>query len=197
MLYFLRRLTGIAYFLTMLILLQSCVAIYKRSSLNEATSSNYDNWRIKVKTINGENHSFDWIDERNQNIVSIHGTKRILIDKKEVKQIVIADPSPHVIPLDSIDLYYGKVSFLITDSREGYKSQDFIQFEDLGSSFKCYQMNGEDTLTVMIPIDQIEKIRTINMDATAGVSLLVWLAVLTGVGALAAASMEFDINLSN
>lgn len=196
MFYVLKHLKGIAYFLAILILFQSCIAIYKKSSLHEAEAQQYDNWQIKIETLYGEKYRVDWIEERDGNIVSICNTERILIDKEKVKQIVISDPSPHVIPLDSVSIFYGKTSFLLQDHRGIFESQEFIQYEDLGHSFKCYQMTNKDTLTIVIPLENVEKIKVVNMDATVGVSLLGWLAVLTGIGALAASNMELDMNFN-
>ena len=188
MIYFLRHIKGIAYFLAILVLFQSCIAIYNKSSIAEA--SEFDNWRIKVITIKGEKHRFDWIDERDGNIVSIHNTERILIDKEKVKQVVISDPAPHVIPLDSVSIFYGKASFLLQDHRGRFESQEFIQFEDAGNLFKCYQMTSSDTSTVIIPLGQVDYIKVINKEASGGVNFLVWLAVLTGVSALALSNMQ-------
>lgn len=190
MINFIKHIKGIAYFLAILILFQSCVAIYKKSSVVEA--SRYDNWRIKIKTVDSEKHKFDWIDKRDGNIVSIHNAERISIIKEEVKQIVISDPAPHVIPLDSIIIHYGKASFLIEDKRGRLESQEVIQFEDMGNSFKCYQMTSEDTLTVVIPLQQVEKIKVVNKEATGGVNFLVWMAVLTGFGFLVVSNMDFS-----
>jgi len=192
-----RGFKSISYFLVMLILLQSCIAIYGKSSLDEAASPTYDDWRITIKTLNGEKHRLDWIDQRDGNIVSIHHTKRIFVDKEEVKQIVIFDPDPRVISIESINLYRGKASFLIENQRGRYRSEEFIQFENLDHVLKCYQMTSEDTLTVVIPIEDVEKIKVVNMDATVGVSLVAWLAVLTGLSALAASNMELHMDFTH
>jgi hypothetical protein len=58
-------------------------------------------------------------------------------------------------------------------------------------------MTSEDTLTVVIPLEEVEQIKLVNIEATAGASLLLWIAVLTGLGALILSNMEFKMNFSN
>ena len=183
--YFLKHLKCIAYFFFILILFQSCVAVYNKSSVAEA--SRYDNWRIKIKTVEGEKHKLPWVEEKKGNVVSIENTERIFIEKNNVKQIVKYSPEPVVIPLDSATTYSGTVLILIKEDRNKYESHNFIKFEKQGDLFKCYKMTSEDTSTVVIPLEQVEKIKVVNNDATIGATFLVWISVWAGVALMVVA----------
>lgn len=169
----------ITYFLAMLVLFQSCIVINKKSTVKKASDPEIE--RIKIRTIEGKKYTLDWIDRRDGNVVSIRNTERIIIDKEKVKQIVISDPFPRVMPLDSITRYSGNISFVINDRRDKIESQEFIQFEDMGDSYKCYKMISEDTVTVVIPLEQIEKISVPDHGASKVVSFMLGSAIFVGI----------------
>jgi len=123
MIYFLKHIKSIAYFLAMLMLFQSCIIVYKKASVPEA--SEYDNWRIKIKTIEGEKYKLPWVELKDGNVVSIKNTERVFIEKNDIKQIVKYSPEPKVIPLDSATSYSGSVQILIKGDRNKFESQDF------------------------------------------------------------------------
>ena len=182
MIYFLKHLKGIAFFLAMLILLQSCIAVYKKASVYEA--SVYDNWRIKITTVDGEKYTLPWVEEKNGNVVSTKNTERIFIEKNKVKQIVKYSPEPVVIQLDSVSSFSGTVAILTKEDGGKHESHEFIKFEEQGDSYRCYRMTSKDTVTVVIPLEQVEKITVVNNGASIGVSFLVGLGVFAGIMAL-------------
>ena len=192
---FLKHLKGIAYFLAVLMLFQSCIVIYNKSSIAEA--SRYYNHRITVKTVDGEKYKLPWVEEINENVVSVLNTERVFLDANEVKQIVKYHPNPQVIPLDSAERYSGTISVQTQDARGKYESHEFIKFEKQGDLYRCYKMTGQDTLTVVIPLAQVEKTKVVSNEATIGVSLLVGIAVLVGIGAWAVSNMEISMNFSD
>ena len=144
-------------------------------------ASKHDDWRIKIKTTDGKKQTFRWIEERDGNVVSIQNAERVFIDKDKVNQIVKFDPNPQVIPLDSATKHNGTVSIQIKDDRGKYESHEFIKFEKQGDSYKCYKMTGEDTLTVVIPLEQVEKVKVVNMGATGVVNVIGWSAIIYGL----------------
>ena len=107
---------------------QSCIVIYKKASIEEASAFNQK--RVKVKTVDGEKHKFKWIEDRDGNVVSIHNAERILIDKSKVNQIVALHPSPHVLPLDSVTRFDGNVSVQTMDKPNHYQSIYSIGIKD-------------------------------------------------------------------
>ena len=99
MIYFLKYIKSIAYFLTMIVLFQSCIAYQsKSSSIGEATDNKKSH--IKITTTNGGIYKLNWIEEKDGNIVSIKKTKRKSIDKIEVDKILIYNPKPIVVSLE-------------------------------------------------------------------------------------------------
>ena len=150
-------------------LFQSCV-VYRGSTVAEV--SEYENKLIKIKTTEGNKYKLRWIEEKNGNIISILNTKRVFLDHNEVKQIVKYHPNPQVIPLDSADSYCGRISIQTQDARGKYESHEFIQFKKQGATYSCYQMNGQDTLTVIIPLDQVEKIKVVNGGTSTAITIL-------------------------
>ena len=79
--YFLKHIKGIAYFLVMLILLQSCV-IYNNSTVEQASSRK--NTHIKIFTKGGDKHKLKWIEEKDGNVVSITNSKRVFLKKSKL-----------------------------------------------------------------------------------------------------------------
>ena len=60
-------------------------------------------------------------------------------------------------------------------------------------------MTGKDTLTVVIPIDQIEKIQLQDKGASAALSVLAILGIVSvvgGISILAGGGMDIDMNFS-
>ena len=83
MIYFLKRFKGMAYFLIMLILFQSCTVYKKRPSTIEEASYKKNTY-IKILTKDGHEHKFRWIEEKDGNVYSITNTKRVFIKKSKL-----------------------------------------------------------------------------------------------------------------
>ena len=157
MICFLRHFKDIAYFLVMLILFQSCT-VYKKQTSSVSQASESDDRLIKIRTIDGTKYELKWIEEEDGNIVSIKYTEREYIDKDEIVRIEY-DPDPHVISFESLLNQNGAVQIVTKDKKGNHTSSDFIKIVDEGDYIKGYKMTGNDTLTIVIPIDQIEKIQ--------------------------------------
>jgi len=83
MIYFLKHFKGIAYFLVMLILFQSCV-IYKSKPSTVEQASLRKNTHIKIFTKGGYKHKLRWIEEKHGNVFSITNTKRVFLKKSKL-----------------------------------------------------------------------------------------------------------------
>ena len=198
MIYFLKHIKGIVYFLTMLILFQSCVAYTKKTSTIEQASESKN--RIKIRTIDGVKHKLKWIEEKDGNVVSIKKAKREYINKNEIAQIVKNDPEPQVISLESPLKQYGAVHILIKDDQGKYESYKFFKIEEQGELIKCYSMTGKDTVAVVIPIDQIEKIQLQDKRESTVLTVLTIIGISTVVvgtiAFVAGGGMNIDIGFS-
>lgn len=83
MVYFLKHFKGIAYFLIMLILFQSCI-VYKKNPSTIEKASSKNNIKMKILTKDGQKHKFRWIEEKDGNVYSIANTKRVFIKKSNL-----------------------------------------------------------------------------------------------------------------
>ena len=83
MIFFIKHTKCITYFLTTLMLFQSCV-IYKSkpSTIEDATTK--ENQFIKITTKAGEKYKVRWVEQRGDNIYTITNTKRVNIKKDKV-----------------------------------------------------------------------------------------------------------------
>ncbi len=178
MIYFIKHIKGIAYFLAMLLLLQSCMVYNKASSTVEEACSE-KNAPVKIKTKNGEKYKLKWIDEKDGNIVSIRKVKKKYFDRNEIFQFAILDPEPHTVPLDVALKHQGEIRFLTIDNKDRYVSHQFIKISKRDDIITGYKMTGKDTLSVIIPVDQIEKIR---MKDKASSAVLTTVGLTCGVG---------------
>ena len=158
MIYFLKHFKGIAYFLIMLILFQSCVAYNKNTSTIEEASSE-KNMPIKIIDKGGHEYKLRWIEEQDGNIFSIRNAKRVYFNKKDIVQFIIQDPEPRVVPFDQALNHRGVVRLLTKEDKDTYINHQFMRISEKDEIITGYEMTGPDTLTVLIPIDQIEKIQ--------------------------------------
>ena len=174
--YFLKYFKGIAYFLTMLILLQSCV-VYNHTPSSVAEAIRYNKRLMKIKTIDRRKYKLKWIEEKDGNVVSIKNSEREYFNKKDISQIVLQDPEPQVISLDLALKNPGIMHVLTKDDKGIYNSHEFIKISENDKLITGYKMTGKDTLTVVIPIDQIEKIQIQDKGASATLSVLAILGI--------------------
>lgn len=183
MIYFIKHFKGIAYFLAMLVLFQSCV-IYKKthSTIGEASTEDIP---IKITTKDGCKYKLRWIEEMDGNIVSIKNAERAYLDKKEIVQIVKHDPEPHIISLESSLNQNGVLQILTKDKKGNYKSHEFIRIRGNDEIITGYKMISKDTLTVIIPIDQIEKIQLKDKGKSSGRTAGLIIGAILGVTTIA------------
>lgn len=181
MIYFLNHFKGIAYFLIMLILFQSCIVYSKNSSTIEEAYSEKD-MPIKIITKDGNEYKLSWIEEKDGNIFSIKKTKRVYFDKEDIAQIVLLDPEPQVIPLDLAVQNHGTFQLLTKDDTGRYNSHKFIRISERDGIITGYKMTGKDFLTVIIPIDQIEMIQLKNKNKSSNHTAGLIVGVGLGVG---------------
>ena len=190
MIYFLKYYKGIAFFLAMLILFPSCIAYRgQSSSVQEATEINKRH--IKITTKNGGVYKFNWIEENNENIYSLKGTKRKVIDKKEIDKLIIYNPKPIVVSIEEAQNHNGNVLVRTNKFKDNhpYKidsyNHSFLKIVDDGDFIKGYKMTGKDTLTVIIPLSQINRIQLESRGGTiAGTTAIVipslWVLAIFG-----------------
>ena len=187
MICFLKRFKGIAYFLVMLILFQSCVAYNKNTSTIEEASSEKD-MHIKINTKDGNEYKLRWIEEKDGNVVSMMNVEREYIHKNEIAAFVIFDPEQKVVPLEIALKNQGTVRILTEDEINIYNTHEYLRIRANDEKIIGYKMT-KNTITVIIPIDQIEKIRLKDKKRsngrTAGLVVGVGAAVVVIVGTAA------------
>lgn len=184
MIYFLKHFKGIAYFLIMLILFQSCVVYNKNPSTIEEASSEKKT-HIKILTKDGHEHEFRWIEEKDGNIYTVTHTQRVFVKKNKVERYVVMFPHAAPVPLDFAVEHKGIV-YIDTQkdatydpTGKGYK-YSFIDIEDRGDFIRGIKMTGKDTATVMIPIEQIEEIKLMNSFLSHGVPIMISVIIIIG-----------------
>ena len=145
MISFLKYFKGIAYFLVMIILFQSCV-VYNKSSVTKAAE--YNNRLIKIKTIDNDKYKLKWIEKEGENVVSIKNTKRKYFNIKDINQIVLHDPEPHVVSLEKAVNHHGMIHLMTRDKKGRYSSHDFIKISEYDGIITGYKMIGIDKIIV-------------------------------------------------
>ena len=184
MIYILKHIKCIAYFLSILILFQSC-AIYKRKStpINEAAAPK--NARIKVITRDGNIHYLKWIEEKDGNVYSIINTKRVFVKKDKIEKYMIYRPDPVTVPLEAALVHEGKVEILtwkyMKNRNKTIESKgEFIDIEDRGKYIRGVKVvsKSKEPEIIKIPINQIEAIKTIDKGLNAGITIIVSLSAI-------------------
>ena len=187
MIYFIKNFKGAAYFLAMLVLFQSCVAYKKTPSTIEKAFSEKD-MPIKIITKDGNEYKLYWIEEKDGNIVSIKNVKTEYFDKDQILQIVQYDPKPLVISKESSLNDIGLVQILTKDKKDRYKSDKFIKISEQDDIITGYKMTGKDTMTVVIPINQVEKIQLQDKETSSAMTAILIVGVVLGVITIAGLS---------
>lgn len=123
---------------------------------------------IKIKTKDGHVYKLKWVEEKDDHIVSITNTKRFFIKKSNIEKYGINTPDRITVPLDTALNFGGIVYIRIKDSDE----QSFINIEDRGESIRGIKMTSKDTMSVVIPIKQIETIKMRSRGLSVGVPIL-------------------------
>lgn len=190
MIYFLKCLKGIAYFLAMLILFQSCIAYNKTSSSIEEASSEED-MPIKITTKDGSEHKLNWIEEKDDNIVCIKNVEREYYYKKDIIQYTILNPEHQTVPLELAVKHHGTILLFTKDDKDRYDTHEFIRISENDERITGYKMTGKDTLTVIIPIDQIEKIQLKDKGKSGGRTAGLTIGVI-GVGLVVLIAIEIS-----
>lgn len=96
--YFVEKVQPIAFTFAFLAMLQSCV-IYKKTTLTDAAELN--DKRIKITTIDRSKHKVRWIEINEENIISLKKTSRVHVRTNDIDKIMIRNPQPLVISLES------------------------------------------------------------------------------------------------
>ncbi len=189
----------IAYFLSLLILFQSCVA-YQKQSYTPEKASESDDKQIKIKTINGETYNLSWIDVEDGNVVSKRSVKRDFMKKDEIEEIIVNNPYRSITIDDAVN-HQGNIYIRTKDAKKRNQKEFelynhiFIDIKEDGEYLKTYSMIGPDTASVIIPISQIEKIvvedTTKSNVRTAGLSIGVIFLFLGTLGLIDLANTDY------
>ena len=134
----------------------------------------------------------NWIEKEDGNIVNIKNSKREYLKKEEITQIVKYEPEPHVVSLESTLNQNGVVQILAKDKRGNYKSHEFIKIVSHGDLIRGYTMTGNDTLTTVIPIEQIEKIQLQDKKTSSAMTAVLVFGTVLGITTIAALSAMSD-----
>jgi len=184
MIYFLKYFKGIAYLLSMLILFQSCVVYTQKPAtpyaIEEASTEDVP---IKITTTNGIKYKLNWIEYSSRNIFSITNTNRENIKKENIVQLSIFNPEPQIVTLEQALTHQGFINVLVQKNKK-FDNHQFIKIADLGDMITGYRMSESDTLTLNIPIDQIEKIQLKDVGTSAVLSVLAFLGIMSVVGGI-------------
>ena len=144
----------IAYFFAISIVLQSCV-IYNSSSSSINEASEYNNGRIKIKTTEGTEYIFRWIEEKDGNIVSIKNTEKTFLKAERILEAKTAGPDPITISFDSLFTYKGAMVITAKDDKDKLQNYNFYKIETQNNLVHGFTKLAGDTTTVLIPKDQI------------------------------------------
>ena len=131
----------------------SCTVFQIKPSTIEK-ASNYNNRLIKIKTIHGNVVKLRWIEDKNEYIVSIKDTKRVLIDPSSINYI---RANQAIITLDSALKQTGNIQ-IYTEN----KNYNFLKVQRQDDHIIGIEKTGKEILPVAISKDQISKIKLKN-----------------------------------
>ena len=139
-------------------LFQSCM-VYENRPVSVEEASNYHDRRIKITTVDGNEHKVNWIEEKNENVVSIKNTKRTQISNSKLLQIKTVGSNPTPISLDSAYNHRGAIEILQNDNKGRLQSAEYTNIKWDGNHIIGLQKIRKNTATIVIPSNQIEVIQ--------------------------------------
>ena len=188
--YLIKHLKLVAYLLALLVLFQSCV-VYNKTPSSVAETSRYNDRRMKIITKDGNEFKLYWIEEKDGNVISIKNTKRIFVDKSKITSIFKYDPE--LIGIASLKLaleHNGAVQI-----RTEKHSYDFINIEEQGDLIRGISKLNGDTLSVVIPKDQIAMIKLNDQAQSTTGNILIAVGaifvVLTTIGLIGLSNASY------
>lgn len=141
-----------------LALFQSCI-VYEKQPVSIKQASKYDDRRIKITTIDGNEQNVNWIEGKDENVVSIKNTKRTHISNSSILQIKTVGSKPTKISLDSAYNHKGVIKIFQNNIHGRLQSAKYINIKWDGNHLIGLQEIRKDTATVVIPTNQIEEIQ--------------------------------------
>lgn len=148
----------IAYFLVIAAIFQSCI-VYEKQPVSIEQASKYYDRQIQITTKDGIDQNLNWIEEKNENVVSIKNTKRTPIISSSILQIKTVGSKPTPISIDSAYKHEGAIEIMQYDKNERMYTKEFINIKWNGNHIIGLQEIRKDTATVVIATDQIEEIK--------------------------------------
>ena len=155
-----------AFFLIILVLLQSCINIYKRGSYAVNELPERKNAYIRVKTVDGKKYKLRWLEEKDGNVVSIRNTQRVLIDTTDVMSYWVNDSVPEMVPFRKAATYSGPFEIHTED-----RVYNFVKIELSDQYLKGYEKLGAKLTYFTIPLNHVEEIRIRNNGASFGITV--------------------------
>lgn len=167
-------------------MMQSCM-VYKKQPVSIEQASKINDRIIKIKTVDGAKHKFRWIDENEDNVVSIKKTKKTLIDIKKIRRIQITDPERKEVSLDSALNHNGEITI-----ETAYEDYDFIKIKKIDNRLLGTSMTGKDTLKVVIPKNEIAILKVQNKGLSNTGNIFIGVGVILGITIWAITPIEID-----
>ena len=152
----------IGYILSILTMLQSCVA-YQKATSTPSEAASFDKKRIKIITKGGEKYKLNWIIVRGQSVVSYKNSKKTILKMEDIEAAMLGDPFRYV----TIAETYDKPGPIFIRTK-GFQSQErlfnhtFFMTEDAGDKLYGFYSSEAKPEFISIPIKNIEKILVQN-----------------------------------
>ena len=147
--------------------------VYNKAPTSIEKASQYNNHEMKIKTYDGDKYKLYWIEEEDGNVVSIKNTERASVDKSNITRILP----------DGVTLEFALKHNVAIQIKTKTRKYDFIVIEEQDDRIKGLTKvkTGGDTLSVIIPIQQIEKIQLQDKDKSKTGSILIAVGAVLGV----------------
>jgi len=142
----------------LVVLFQSCM-VYEKRPVSIEQASNYNDRRIKITTIDGNEQMVNWIEGKDENVVSIKNTKRTQISNSHLMQIKTVGSKPTPISLDSAYKHKGVIEILQNDNKGRLESAEYIYIKNGGNNIIGIQGIRKNTAKIVIPNDEIKEIQ--------------------------------------
>ena len=161
MLVLLRYIQPIAFLLAILIFLQSCVA-YDSIPTTIERATEEQSRMMKITTVNGKKYILHWMEQEGTNLVSIKNTTRAFFDREEVLYAIMQKPAYKKVTIEEALGYKGDIQLVTTNEKKEHIVHPFFEISQKEGYIIGYSMINQDTSTVVIPTNQIEKIQLMD-----------------------------------
>jgi len=174
----------IAYLLSSILIMQSCVA-YRAPNYKPDDAAKFEKEKIKIITRDGVKHKLDWIIVKDQEIISYDDASKVKLVREEIEAFMAIDPFREI-TLEEALVHDGTVLLQLKNHKikESLYSYKFDVLEENGPELYGIDFNDVYSERIVIQQENIDKIYVQDIELSTGGTIAIVLGAGLVIGAI-------------